>query len=67
MAASNGSDGSRDDPDNRSLTRADVLSTAEAAELLGIPRSTVHHLRASRWAAGTPRRPPLARKRRHPR
>jgi excisionase family DNA binding protein len=28
----------------RSLTRADVLSTTEVAELLGIPRSTVHHL-----------------------
>ncbi len=26
------------------LTRADVLSTSEVAELLGIPRSTVHHL-----------------------
>jgi excisionase family DNA binding protein len=28
----------------QSLTRADVLSTTEVAELLGIPRSTVHHL-----------------------
>ena len=28
----------------RSLTRSDVLSTTEVAELLGIPRSTVHHL-----------------------
>lgn len=28
----------------RSLTRTDVLSTTEVAELLGIPRSTVHHL-----------------------
>jgi excisionase family DNA binding protein len=28
----------------RSLTRDDVLSTTEVAELLGIPRSTVHHL-----------------------
>jgi len=27
-----------------SLTRTDVLSTSEVAELLGIPRSTVHHL-----------------------
>lgn len=44
MAASNGSDGSHDDPDNRSLTRTHVLSTAEAAELLDIPRSTVHYL-----------------------
>jgi excisionase family DNA binding protein len=26
------------------LSRADVLSTAEAAELLGMPRSTVHYL-----------------------
>ena len=26
------------------LTRSDVLSTAEVVELLGIPRSTVHHL-----------------------
>ena len=26
------------------LTRSDVLSTAEVAELLGIPRSTVHYL-----------------------
>lgn len=26
------------------LTRANVLSTAEVADLLGIPRSTVHHL-----------------------
>lgn len=31
-------------PDPPSLTRADVLSTTEVAELLGIPRSTVHHL-----------------------
>jgi excisionase family DNA binding protein len=28
----------------RSLTRSDVLLTTEVAELLGIPRSTVHHL-----------------------
>jgi excisionase family DNA binding protein len=28
----------------RSLTRTDVLSTTEVAELLGIPRSTVHYL-----------------------
>ena len=28
----------------RSLTRRDVLSTTEVAELLGIPRSTVHEL-----------------------
>lgn len=28
----------------RSLTRSDVLSTTEVAELLGIPRSTVHLL-----------------------
>jgi excisionase family DNA binding protein len=28
----------------RSLTRSDVLSTTEVAELLGIPRSTVHQL-----------------------
>ena len=27
-----------------SLTRSDVLSTTEVAELLGIPRSTVHEL-----------------------
>ena len=35
------------DPDHddvRPLTRADVLSTTEVAELLGIPRSTVHEL-----------------------
>lgn len=31
-------------PAHRSLTRTDVLSTAEVAELLGIPRSTVHEL-----------------------
>jgi excisionase family DNA binding protein len=34
----------RQPDDARPLTRADVLSTAEVAELLGIPRSTVHHL-----------------------
>jgi excisionase family DNA binding protein len=34
MAASAGSE----------LTRTDVLSTSEVAELLGIPRSTVHEL-----------------------
>jgi excisionase family DNA binding protein len=35
----------RDDPaESRTLTRADVLSTSEVAELLGIPRSTVHEL-----------------------
>jgi excisionase family DNA binding protein len=28
----------------RHLTRTDVLSTGEVAELLGIPRSTVHEL-----------------------
>jgi excisionase family DNA binding protein len=28
----------------RPLTRTDVLSTSEVAELLGIPRSTVHEL-----------------------
>jgi excisionase family DNA binding protein len=28
----------------RPLTRADVLSTSEVAELLGIPRSTVYEL-----------------------
>lgn len=33
-----------DPPDRRRLTRADVLSTIEVAELLGIPRSTVHEL-----------------------
>lgn len=33
-----------DEPEAERLTRADVLSTAEVAELLGIPRSTVHHL-----------------------
>jgi excisionase family DNA binding protein len=31
-------------PDPPSLTRTDVLSTSEVADLLGIPRSTVHHL-----------------------
>ena len=31
-------------PAHPPLTRADVLSTSEVAELLGIPRSTVHHL-----------------------
>jgi excisionase family DNA binding protein len=30
--------------ESNSLTRADVLSTSEVAELLGIPRSTVHEL-----------------------
>jgi excisionase family DNA binding protein len=34
----------RQSHDPPSLTRTDVLSTAEVAELLGIPRSTVHHL-----------------------
>lgn len=29
---------------HRPLTRSDVLSTSEVAELLGIPRSTVHEL-----------------------
>ncbi len=29
---------------SRPLTRTDVLSTAEVAELLGIPRSTVYEL-----------------------
>lgn len=29
---------------HRALTRTDVLSTSEVAELLGIPRSTVHEL-----------------------
>lgn len=28
----------------RPLTRTDVLSTTEVAEILGIPRSTVHEL-----------------------
>src|SRR5215212_12135038 len=58
MAASNGSDGSHDDPDNRSLTRTHVLSFAEAAELLGIPRSTVHYLvrRGELWARRVGRR-----------
>jgi excisionase family DNA binding protein len=31
-------------PTGRPLTRTDVLSTSEVAELLGIPRSTVHEL-----------------------
>jgi excisionase family DNA binding protein len=31
-------------PAGRALTRTDVLSTSEVAELLGIPRSTVHEL-----------------------
>jgi excisionase family DNA binding protein len=31
-------------PAARPLTRTDVLSTSEVAELLGIPRSTVHEL-----------------------
>ena len=30
--------------ESRSLTRTHVLSATEVAELLGIPRSTVHHL-----------------------
>jgi excisionase family DNA binding protein len=30
--------------DSRPLTRDDALSTTEVAELLGIPRSTVHEL-----------------------
>jgi excisionase family DNA binding protein len=29
---------------DRPLTRTDVLSTSEVADLLGIPRSTVHEL-----------------------
>jgi excisionase family DNA binding protein len=33
-----------DPADLRPLTRADVLSTSEVAELLGMPRSTVHEL-----------------------
>jgi hypothetical protein len=44
MAASTGSAERHEDAEQRLLTRADVLSTAEAAELLGIPRSTVHYL-----------------------
>src|SRR3954447_8991888 len=44
MAASIGSTGRHDEVDQRPLTRDDVLSTAEAAQLLGIPRSTVHYL-----------------------
>lgn len=32
------------DPDPSVLTRDNVLNTAEVAELLGIPRSTVHQL-----------------------
>jgi excisionase family DNA binding protein len=32
------------DADARPLTRADVLSTSEVVDLLGIPRSTVHEL-----------------------
>src|SRR5262245_55437655 len=43
MAASSGSHKPHDDG-GMHLTRADVLSTAEAAELLGIPRSTIHYL-----------------------
>jgi hypothetical protein len=35
---------SPDQPEAQRLTRADVLSTTEVSELLGIPRSTVHHL-----------------------
>jgi excisionase family DNA binding protein len=31
-------------PAGRQLTRTDILSTSEVAELLGIPRSTVHEL-----------------------
>jgi excisionase family DNA binding protein len=33
-----------DAPIERPLTRTDVLSAGEVAELLGIPRSTVHEL-----------------------
>jgi excisionase family DNA binding protein len=33
-----------DTPIGRPLTRTDVLSANEVAELLGIPRSTVHEL-----------------------
>src|SRR5215218_2411944 len=43
MATLNESDKTRDDG-GVSLSRDDVLSTAETAELLGIPRSTVHYL-----------------------
>lgn len=32
------------DREQEPLTRDNVLSTTEVAELLGIPRSTVHHL-----------------------
>jgi excisionase family DNA binding protein len=44
MAASTGRNHGHDDADRRPLTRDDVLSTAEAAQLLGIPPSTVHYL-----------------------
>jgi excisionase family DNA binding protein len=37
-------DSGDDQTDLRPLTRVDVLSTTEVAELLGIPRSTVHEL-----------------------
>lgn len=33
-----------DQKENRPLTRTDVLSTTAVAELLGMPRSTVHEL-----------------------
>lgn len=36
--------GAAQSTDPPSLTRTDVLSSTEVAELLGIPRSTVHHL-----------------------
>jgi excisionase family DNA binding protein len=44
MAASTSSTERPGEVDQRPLTRDDVLSTAEAAELLGLPRSTIHYL-----------------------
>jgi excisionase family DNA binding protein len=44
MAASAGSTEPHDESEQRPLTRDDVLSTGEAAQLLGVPPSTLHYL-----------------------
>jgi len=54
---------SRPQPEHQAshpLTRADVLSASEVAELLGIPRSTVHHLETKRSTKRTDDRPAVA-------
>jgi excisionase family DNA binding protein len=44
MAPSTRSEEARKQAPQRPLTHSDVLSSGEVSELLGIPRSTVHHL-----------------------